>query len=659
MNLLHEFGRTSASSRLKWCERNGVFLPRIKRLASTYLNLRRRVAEYLNIQDEKLAISNPPSQMAVSQLTVLRALHVWVFHDTIIEFSMKKPKEGDDSSIATHSVRFESKSDRIQDLHIDKVLGKYKPSFRLAGYSEVKQIGTFVPAASFQSVTSFGNSFEPKCVSYCTDKDYALAVVSFPDSVTMYVTAEVLNSPSFKGKFDTTLQPKRLRASRQPTSKKLRGISERSCGCWSINEAVTDEEPSQDVVWYKLVKLFDKEKKQKSFENELRREVGTYSRSNGTRLLFFTFPWKTTKDALQYDLVCFSEGKGISNPDLADLFGTPNFKGSIDPKHCGQSIVFDMEGNNLGAKGELRTDGKALMECIPEGARLLSVIASSRRREHVILFPESVADEKKASTPRKDKVLGVNEEEDKALVVHLPPNTNITKRWKRFGTNNAVYVDVDSVAASAVPTDPTKVLYCCAANTLEVRGGAIRAEGLTMLPPGRLFLLLCKFSMGIFSQSQLEDGSIYEIATSWIDNLATKKEKKDMTARVKKAIELHQSSLALQEQLQCFPDKVRELLSIFDGINGEPIVEWDGLKSDPFLLVKARGSLVPRSTYRRVPRETANNGNPTGGLKTVQSKKKTLTGGDPKKKKGKKVAKKTTKKKKEGKLKQAPTLNKL
>jgi hypothetical protein len=649
MNLLYEFENTS--NKLKWCERNGVFLPRIKRLESTYLNLRRRVAEYLHLKDDQLALTKPPSQLSVGQLTVLRAIHVWVFHETVIEFDPSGRKPGE--SNGSHSVRFESKSNRIEASHIDKVLDKYKDCYRLAGYSEVKQTGTFAPTND-PSLARFSNSFEPRCISYCTDKAYALSVVFFPDSVTMYVRSELFHSPSFKDKFDIRVNSKRFVA-RSQNSSKPRGIEERSCGLWIVEEAATDNaSSSEEVVWFKLENIFDQQKKQNKYENELRRDVSSYSRGNGTRVLFFTGAWKKGNDALKCDVLSTWEEKGINDKDLTDLFGSSNDKFSSDCKPGDQSIEFDMEAT----KGKIMTNDKPLVECIPEGARLLSVLASSRRREHVILFPEAVTDEKKANTNGKDKVLGVNDGEDKALVVHLPANTNIAKRWKRFNSKSGVYVEVDSVPASAVPTHPTKVLYCCAANTLEVRGGGIRAEGLTMLPPGRLFLLLCRFSMGLFDHSQLKDGSIYDNTTSWIDKSATKKEKKDMAARLQKAIELHQSSLVLQEQLQCFPDKVRELLSIFDGINGEDVIEWEGLKSDPFVQKGSR----PLPKYRRAPIESSNDQvsqtDPSIGPKAPLAKKK-VTGAVPNGKKGKKDAKKTTtKKKKPGKAKKPPGQNK-
>lgn len=632
MNLLYEFEQTSASSRLKWCIRNGIFLPRMKRLQSTYINLRHRVAQYLHLEDDRLVLLRPPSQLSNGQLTVLRAIQVWVFHETVIEFDPSVLKKKDLKG--THTVDLGSTKDMLKASQIDTLLGKYKNEYRLVGYNEVKQSGTFAPT-NVPSVTSFSEALEPRCISYCTEKAYALSVVSLPVSVTIYVTLELFNSYAFqavKDIFNTNAKPKRFSARRQDSTKR-RGLHERSCGRWSIEEAAMDEEPptgSENVVWCKLVQSFNKPKNHKLFENQLRKEVNSYSHDKGTRVLFFTLPWKLDNEKkLQYYSFATWEEKDISDLDLTDLFGTPNIKSSSEVKRGDQKLVFDTEAKVGSAQGEIRDfGGKPLIECIPEGARLLSVLASSRRREHVILFPDS-KEKDSASTGQVDD--GV----DSFIEVKLPPNTKLTNRWKRFGTNSAVFVEVNSVPASAVPTDQSRVLYCCAANTLEVRGGGMRADGLTMLPPGRLFLLLCRFSMGLFNQSHVEDESLYEIAIAWI-GAGTKKEKKDITARVKKAIDLHESSLILQEQLQCFPDKVRDLLSIFDGMDGEAVVEWDGLNNDPFIL---RNANVSRRNYKET----------TG--------KEKVTGGVPKSKKAPKAEKKKPKKKKQGKAKAPPAKN--
>ena len=53
----------------------------------------------------------------------------------------------------------------------------------------------------------------------------------------------------------------------------------------------------------------------------------------------------------------------------------------------------------------------------------------------------------------------------------------MTLRWVRFNTDRAVFCYENSVPASVIPMNCTGTLYSCCANTLELRGGAVRAEG--------------------------------------------------------------------------------------------------------------------------------------------------------------------------------------
>ena len=125
---------------------------------------------------------------------------------------------------------------------------------------------------------------------------------------------------------------------------------------------------------------------------------------------------------------------------------------------------------------------------IPEGARLLSVLASSRRNQHsVILCDDNDGDNKGNGAGDKNFVeVSLDRKE-----------TKLSERWKRFGTNRKVYVPVNCVPAFAQPLGGASELFACCANTLEVSGGGLRVECLTILPPGRLFVLLAFLTFGM------------------------------------------------------------------------------------------------------------------------------------------------------------------
>ena len=109
---------------------------------------------------------------------------------------------------------------------------------------------------------------------------------------------------------------------------------------------------------------------------------------------------------------------------------------------------------------------RPLFADIPEGARLVSVLASGQRRGgHRLRFPEEGSDDPEL-----------------AIDVFLAKESRISDRWLRCdGTGKMAYVPEGAVPASA--TSAGYPLFACCANTLEVKGGTVRVEGMTLLPP--------------------------------------------------------------------------------------------------------------------------------------------------------------------------------
>jgi hypothetical protein len=191
-------------------------------------------------------------------------------------------------------------------------------------------------------------------------------------------------------------------------------------------------------------------------------------------------------DEAFFTLTTYGCKTAVSQTDLQDLFSSAAVKTRDTPKfvYGSQAISFPTSqipaDEGVGAlAGDMSSTSwsRPALTCIPEGARLLAVLASGRRREHVIkLTLELTEEEKEGKNP-----------DDAELKVFLDPKqTKITERWKRMNTNFPVYVNENSVPATVLPINGTDTLYCCAANALEVKGGGLRAEGLTLLPAGRL-----------------------------------------------------------------------------------------------------------------------------------------------------------------------------
>jgi hypothetical protein len=136
-----------------------------------------------------------------------------------------------------------------------------------------------------------------------------------------------------------------------------------------------------------------------------------------------------------------------------------------------------------------------------------------------------------------------------------------------------------------------------------------------MLPQGKAFLLLSRFTFGLFREENVEDGTIIEKALTWIGSQTGKAPSAALRNKIKKAVDFHNHALDLGETLECFPDRVAELLDIFDGVDGYETKPWDSLPSNPLIrqnLIKNQQQRRQEKTRRFYRRESSG----VDGLKT-------------------------------------------
>jgi hypothetical protein len=178
-------------------------------------------------------------------------------------------------------------------------------------------------------------------------------------------------------------------------------------------------------------------------------------------------------------------------------------------------------------------------------------------------------------------------------------------------TDGTVYCD-ESVPATAIHT--TSNLTVVAANALELQRGGLRVEGLTLLPPNPLFLVLSFLSFGLqlgtplsWTTNPAEETVVDKKANkayTWLmgRNKVCKTgssgsnqiilsyeldeqykqipiiwEEAVVKDRLLRAVLFHESSLSMGEKLVCFPDKIHELCKLFDGVDGNNLFPWSSL----------------------------------------------------------------------------------
>jgi hypothetical protein len=252
------------------------------------------------------------------------------------------------------------------------------------------------------------------------------------------------------------------------------------------------------------------------------------------------------------------ELQNVSNiDDLRDLFAAPDLIATVSRSKIGQKLMFYPDGNETNHNHSLFNDA-------PEGVRLLNVLASERRKDHFIRFSDESGD----------------------IDINLPKKLTINGSKWRQRNGGKVFVPVNCVPAAAIPMildDGSKSveIFGCCANSLELRGGAYRVDGITLLPPGRLFVGLALLSFGFnpdtlvpINSEDMESGD--DTFIDWIFH----KQKNTAYAleeewRIPSAVAFNLSCMDLGEELECQPDKIKALCKLFDGICG-PMSVWDG-----------------------------------------------------------------------------------
>jgi hypothetical protein len=589
MNLLWEYNNITSSYEQKWSKMHGIFLPRLKRIQGTCNNLQRRVAEFLKVPNEVIQISAPPCSMPHALITILRIIQVWVFNETLIQFDPSTVVSKENSNLDHFIVPLLPKSARIEEKHMQQILkNNSRHPFSLIGQSSFETKGS-IPLNVIEHREDLHldqlDIIQERLISYASEKEFSLVVVDFEDSCTVYFREnkykEVLKSLPVLAKYSNEILSF---SARMKNEGKARGRDERACGLWKLSygsKKSTRKEKDKMVQEWCQISFMESYKK-------LFKGCDVYFETSLlTRLcLNFTVCRKvdTTKGkVLKFALTVHGTPNRMSDLDLRDLFAYPNISAVHKNIHLPQKLMFPfIEHVDFGAPSTAISNVKqSPVHCIPEAARLLSSLASSRRGHEnmVCLLPIT-----ESNNDSQHDTNNTSSTDQTTVDIYLDPKkTNVVLRWKRFGSQQSqVYIDSSSVPGNVVPIHGTEMLYCTCSNTLEVRGGGLRAEGLTLLPPGKLFLQLCRFTFGLYNQENVDDGTYIEKTIAMADPDCPKATKKILKKRIKKAVEFNESSKALGEKLLCFPDKVALLVEIFNGVDGYECTVWDELRTNPF-----------------------------------------------------------------------------
>lgn len=566
MNLLWEYGQVG-NKKKEWCWKNGVSFPRISRMSSNATNILQRVATYLNISVGKLELEAPPKDMPEAKITLLRIIQSWVFHDTIIECKIKQeiPCE--------QSVKLLPKSSQIDGKILGALFAKNRHSFSLMNPKEIEKR----VKCRINWDTDYERQMENRALSYALEKNVDIISLRIGKSFSLYFAGSVVQSTNFSHIITLAkacLQgPETLVASAIKRRTK-RGILERACGKWSFSNG----SQASEKLWFHRYATTDFDASKKTIA-ELIAQMSQFVEMNvsfcALSINLSTTP-NQSKRPVHLEVV--SRGSTVTEPAIPDLRDFIQALGEMDMKvkrkSCKTTIGFGpLAKDRKAATGIDRGCGVRpnLLVNTPEAFRLLSVLAT-RRRSHSIIF-ELDLDDETDDVSESDKI---------AEIFPDPKTTKLSFRWTRFNSvNDRVYVEESSQVASAMPVGWTGTMYCCCANALDIKGGAMKAECLTLLPLSRLFFILCKVTFGLLHSDPLDKKTIRKCLI-WISQDTNTVVPDDAAERLQAAAQFHDSFEA-GEELVCLPSSVEMLLEIFDGVGGMAAKPWKTLMQDPFI----------------------------------------------------------------------------
>lgn len=589
-NLLFDYRNSQKKDQFCWTNRlSGV---RMRHLNSTVKSLRSRVAERLEVaQADLLEMDCPFYDMNISKINILRIIQVWLFNDTMMVQQPKYPCN-DDKSV---SIPIEGAP--IQRSHLEQILDP-SVDFQIENRGKIVQQGNFDSSDEDNYIATFRIRF----MSYMIEKEVDLSFYSVGKCIEIFVPTKVwegcqLLRKAIIGMFGAKIETITVRGTTGTGNQ--RGVRGRACGAWyPDSETIDTNVPKTSVtilsstVSKQDLSLFQKEA-----------EIICSNAKLSVRSVISIEIKKEIKNKIPFIITSFGECHEIGKIDMCDLFAS-NAQSTALKERMKQIVTFTYTSDNS-------TDVCPLIEDAPEGARLLSVLASERRRDNFIRLSS----------------------DEYEIDVDIPRSLSVNGKggWKRKDGQGKIYVIENSVCSAVLPLDTSKEVFGCAANTLDLRGGACKVEGVTLCPPGRLFCGLALLSFGINPRTstaisvpkcsndedsieEKKDGIVENIIQDALSWIRFKNGSEDLDEwRVREALRFHMHCMEqLDETLDCRPDEIRTLCALFDGVGGNHMGTWEGYDLN---FTEASASRRPKYKKRVVPRKAEHKSQPTESSK--------------------------------------------
>ncbi|KAL3795161.1 hypothetical protein HJC23_007389 [Cyclotella cryptica] len=581
-NLLSEY--SSCKNTNAFVRKHGLSGTRLRHLCGTIRSLQQRVAEYLNIPTVPLEVKDPPCKMPHAKLNILRILQVWIFHNTIITHDSSKNKfecTGDGLSINLDGPPIDRK-------HLSQILHEDRHPFEIRSSGKIFQQVRFDPQED-----PLHSDFDVRFASYVLEKKIDFSCYFFQSSFKLVVPADNWETKECQGlingivsKFSVTIEEKAFLGN-SPCSNR-RGIRGRACGTWHPPRDASVLGSNQAFPQKHIFMISCQLPKSQIKEIKMMVDIAV-AKSGFAKSSLSCVITKTKKAIVSVEIAGLHDK--ISDLDLVDMFSSPNLVATVTNSTVHQSVHFPPVDSSV--KNNEHNIRYPLLEDAPEGARLMIVLACERRKDLFIRFSDDGSDESfvDANLPKLFSING--------------------KKWHQKGGGGKVFVPTNSVPAAVIPIPAENKcleIFACCANTLDLRGGMCRVEGISLLPPGRLFVGLALLSFGFHPRSGLpivtnhmnedveekkeadEFSHVISEALEWIFEKENTTVARAEEWRIFEALDFHTSCIDLGEVLECQPDKIKALCALFEGVGG-PMAVWDGFD---VTLAASRASCRPK-----------------------------------------------------------------
>jgi hypothetical protein len=586
-NLLHAY--SICKDKKQFCWKHRVVASRLSHLHGTIESLKRRVAERLGVSLQALEVKTPPNLMNKAKINVLRILQCWMFYDTMI---VQSPSKNTIKAVKG-GVSIKLDGPPINRRHLAQILDENRHKYDLLSEGKSSMQGNFQTVfTDSEERALYLSSFEIRFVSLMLENKIDLSFYTIGNDLTIFVQSDTWEKHDSKLR-DVIIQNIAVRIVevsylQNSISGNQRGRRGRACGLWHPSTADEVIAWNGSSSFKRVVRLSGhvKKKEIKGFKQIMDKDIST--------MIDSSLKVGITEERTKTSFSSTSSGQcpQISHIDLCDLFAAPDLVAHVGESTSRQVINFPCLDNEEAQKDTPR-HFRPLIRDAPEGARLMSVLASERRRTTFIRFSDG--------------------DSDHYTDINLPKNFSINgNRWKRK-SGGMVFVQENCVPAAVIPTDDNVELFGCCANTLELRGGAARVEGISLLPQGRLFVGLALLAFGVnpktgdlidvseiddYIEEEKKDQGLGLQLSSIVDDVWRWVKERDKFSldqtdrwRVIEALHFHAGCMRLGETLKCQPDKIRALCALFDGVDGTRMTVWN--------LDAALSSLTPKKSQKR------------------------------------------------------------